>query len=228
MSRLALAGTILDEIHAATTFLIGSGLADDANAAFYSEHVDDVALVHYSNAPDYADALKGRPYQDTYDDQKAKRAFTVRMLDGALVQMVYEFKKSKLRRARLAFLPSPYLLEFQNHAELYLEDALYGDVVQAGVVAVPLRFDFDARPQVVRELVHPASHLTLGQYAECRIPATGPVMPLHFTDFFLRSFYNRAVKSVTSDLPAQRHRVVKTISSAELEVIHVGVPCSPN
>ena len=62
------------------------------------------------------------------------------MLDGALIQMTYEFSDKKLRRHRLAFFPSPHLEEFQNNPDIYLDDEIYADVVAKNIVSFPVRF----------------------------------------------------------------------------------------
>ena len=50
-------------------------------------------------------------------------------------------------------------------------DEIYADVVGREVVPFPLRFDYDARVKK-QEVYHPACHLTLGQYTNCRIPVS--------------------------------------------------------
>jgi len=142
------------------------------------------------------------------------------MLDGAMLQMVYEFAGRELVRHRLAFLPSPNLLDFQNDPELYVEELMYADVVENGVVTVPLRFDYDGRDGVAIELDHPLSHLTLGQYSGCRIPVTAGVTPHAFIDFVLRGFYKTAASSIGAPVV----RFPECISAGERQVVHVGTP----
>ena len=141
-----------------------------------------------------------------------------------MIQMQYEFFRNQLARHRLAFLPSPDLLEFQNNRELYFREALYADVVDERVVTVPLRFDYDVREGVTRELEHPKSHLTLGEYKLCRIPVTAAVTPNAFMAFILRSFYNAAAASVDRQIPSPALRFAECIADAERRVVHIGVP----
>ena len=141
-----------------------------------------------------------------------------------MVQMQYEFFRNQLVRHRLAFLPSPDLLEFQNNPGLYLREALYADVVDERVVTVPLRFDYDVREDVARELEHPKSHLTLGEYKLCRIPVMAAVTPNAFMAFILRSFYNAAAASVGAELPPPTLRFEECIADAERRVVHIGIP----
>lgn len=133
-------------------------------------------------------------------------------------------ERAALSRHRLAFLPAPDLLEFQNNPDLYLEDVMYADVVDLRVVTVPLRFDYDARAGVAKSVDHPASHLTLGQYSGCRIPATAGLTPYLFFEFVLRSFYNTALSSVSAALPVQAQRFSACITDDERRLVHLGIP----
>ncbi len=215
---------VLAEIHEATATLVESGLADDQNAAYESRTGQQTFVVRYSNMLPFAPLLKNVPYVDLYCEQRDNRSFNVLMLDGAVIQMVYEFSADQLTRHRLAFLPSPNLLDYQNFPELYEEEVLYADVVDKRAVTVPLRFDYDARAGVAVELRHPVSHLTLGQYSGCRVPVTAGVTPHAFIDFVLRSFYSTAYAHSVAAFPAPRHRFADCITDRERSVIHVGLP----
>ncbi|WP_454857553.1 DUF2290 domain-containing protein [Promicromonospora soli] len=170
-----------------TTKLVETGLVDDQNFPVTREH-NGVDVVTYPNANGSL-VLGQSSYRDLYELQYAEDAYNLRMLDGALVQMSYEFRGSQIETHRLAFLPSPDLLEYQNDPELYLGEWAYADVVGGQALPVPIRLDFDGRPGVARNLVHPVTHLTLGQYQNCRIPATSPMTPGLFLDFIVRHFY---------------------------------------
>ena len=147
------------------------------------------------------------------------------MLDGALVQMLYEFSDGVVQRHRLAFLPAPHLDEFQNAPDTYLDDELHGDVVARRVVPFPLRYDYDARAGRHRELHHPRSHLTLGQYEQCRIPVTAPVAPHWFVDFVLRNFYHTPSRQYADEMPSSGGwRFDESITTAERRLVHVAVP----
>lgn len=79
--------------------------------------------------------------------------------------MEYTSNKRELVHHRLCFFPSPDLLEYQSHEELYLEDDIYLDILSKQVVTVPLRFDFENDSDKVCPIEHPISHLTIGQYS---------------------------------------------------------------
>ena len=169
--------------------LIEVGLSDDQNASILSQTSAKSFEVTFVNAKAVSAALKDREYEDVYQEMVDARAYNLKMLDGAIVQMMYEFEDGVLLRHRLAFFPSPRLRPFQEDAEAYLEDALFAEIVSRRIVPFPLRFDFDAREGVFEPLIHPKSHLTLGQYEDCRIPVTSPLTPKWFIDFILRNFY---------------------------------------
>ena len=169
-------------------------------------------------------ALKSRSYSEIYEHLLQSNAYNVRMLDGALIQMSYTFASGTLQRHRLAFFPAPYLEEFQNVPEVYAEDVIDADIVARNFVPFPLRFDYDVRVGHHEELVHPKSHLTLGQYEDCRIPVTAPVPPYWFIDFILRNFYNTGKNQYTEELPSQQGAFDESILPAERSVVHIAVP----
>ena len=155
------------------------------------------------------------PYSELYAELIEAEAYDmVRFLDGALVQLRYEFAADTdiLRRSRVAFLPSPDLIPYQEQLDLYLMDEIYGDVVDRRVVARPLRFDFDSRQQVAKDLHHPVSHLTIGQYPYCRLAATGAITPYYFVELILRAFYRTDDFIHVGELPGPRALMPKTIS----------------
>lgn len=212
--------SILKEIHIAMELLMESGLADDQNSAYIKQSAKSTYNIQYSNRAPFSSVTRHTSYKDDYWEQRDGRAFNFLMLDGAMIQMEYEFNSDNLVRHRLAFLPSPNLLEYQDNPELYMEEILYADVVDKGAVTVPLRFDYDAHAAVA--LSHPQSHLTLGQYSRCRIPVTAGVTPHSFIDFLLRSFYNTASSSIS--LPNPISRFDPCIVDSERQVIHIGIP----
>ncbi len=216
------------EINGAIEVLVGQGLADDQNTAYVDQIGVDHYLVRYSKEASFAAVLRNQTYVDAYRELRLARSFNILMLDGAMLQMNYEFVSGELLRHRLAFLPSPDLLEYQNNPELYEEELLYADVVDKGVVTVPLRFDFDGRPDVAIPVEHPRSHLTIGQYRDCRIPVSAGVTPRSFVDFVLASFYRSASRNLQVTLPQPVLRFAGCIDQAERELVHVNVPQDPS
>ncbi len=217
---------VLKEIRRITETLVEKGLCDDQNMPALIERAKKRTHVSYDGAT-FAGMFEERSYTDYYLDCLIGRNYNLRLLDGALVQMNYEFYRNTVTRHRLAFFPSPALESYQNDPDVYIEDVFFAEVVEKQVVAVPIRFDFDSRESVAIELLHPKSHLTLGQYTRCRIPASAPLTPAHFVDFLLRSFYNTKFNEISIDMPTSHHRFMNCSSEAERGVVHIGVPCVP-
>ncbi|RFZ01134.1 hypothetical protein DSM43518_05627 [Mycobacterium marinum] len=215
---------ILREIEDITGFLMEKGLIDDQTWPYRHDGPDNTVEIRYPSALSGATVLRDRPYSITYNELLTARSFNFRMLDGALIQMGYTFTGPDLAAGRLAFLPSPDLSEYQNDPELYDSDPIFADMLDRRVVTVPVRFDFDTREGVMADVIHPASHLTLGQYMNCRIAATAALTPGLFVEFILRSFYNTASRMHSEGLPMRGHRFDSTITDAERLLVHVGVP----
>ena len=138
---------------------------------------------------------------------------------------MYKFSDGALMGHRLAFFPAPDLEEFQNNPEIYRDDEVYADLVARNIVPFPIRFDYDVRDDQHIGVAHPKSHLTFGQYKNCRIPVTAPLTPFRFVEFILRNFYHTAFERYADNFPRPRGGVFsESISRAEREVIHVVVP----
>ncbi|MDR4498719.1 MAG: DUF2290 domain-containing protein [Candidatus Scalindua sp.] len=207
--------------------LIELGLSDDQNSPFEKSCGDGLVEITFPGAQHTSIAMKDTSYVKIYDRLKEERAYIAIMADGSMIQMMYAFRNGELERHRLAFFPSPHLEEFQNAPEIYLEDEIYADIVAKNIVPFPIRFDFDAREGVYEEVVHPKSHLTLGQYRNCRIPVSSPLMPFHFIEFILRNFYHTVHNKFSHRLRRMHTNVFDpSILQAEENIIHVQIPPS--
>ena len=215
---------IRDQINELVRYLVEIDLADDQEFAFQRSMRGNLVQVTFEHDAHISTALRDIPYDKIYQLLVQDRAYNVKMLDGALLQMMYEFTSGTLQRHRLAFFPAPHLEEFQNNPEVYLEDEIYADVVAKNIVPFPMRFDYDAREGHHQELVHAKSHLTLGQYKNCRIPVTAPMTPFWFIDFILRNFYHSAFNRYADQLPARGGSFAESIHSSERGVVHVVIP----
>lgn len=205
-------------------YLVEKGLADVQHYAYLSDIGRDHQQVTFPGAKQVTAALRDRSYHEIYEQLAAARAYNVKMLDGALIQMTYRFGAGELIYHRLAFFPAPHLEEFQNNPEIYLTDERFADVVARNVVPVPLRFDYAATAGAERTATHPLSHLTLGQYRDCRIPVSAPVTPFRFIEFILRNFYHRAFAIHAPAMPAAGEAFEATIRARERRLLHVVVP----
>ena len=171
--------------------------------------------------PSTSIALRDLPYEEVYSELESNEAYDIKLIDGGLLMFQYRFDgEDKLLQHRLAYFPSPILPTIDESPALYEEDELYADIVARRLVRFPIRFDY--APDQHSDVVHPASHLTLGQYENCRIPVLGPLAPNSFGMFIVRNFYSRAY---TRNKNKFNRRVlaltrIETISHAERRVSH--------
>ena len=182
--------------------------------------------ITFPNAEHISEALKSVDYRGMYRLLVERRVYNAKMLDGALMQFMYEFSGRTLLRHRLAFLPAPHRDESRKAPKTYLGDELHGEVIARKVVPFPLRYDYDAREDPPRPVEHPLSHLTLGQYRHCRVPVSAPVTPHWFFDFIVRNFYHAAFRRYADEMPVSSTAFDETIVPEERQVIHVAIPTS--
>jgi hypothetical protein len=173
--------------------------------------------VGFSGGGSLSIALKDVPYSEVYDAYDREGSYNFKMLDGALIQLLYRFRGDQLESHRLAFFPSPYLDQFQNEPEIYEADDVFAEVVSRAIVAFPVRFDFSSDDALFVDVHHP----TLGQYRNCRIPVSSPLAPFDFVDFILRAFYNTAHRVHSARLPPPCGRFEQCISIAESDLVHL-------
>ena len=168
--------------------------------------------------------LKKIPYRTMYHKLVESRFYNIKMIDGALIQMQYIFSNDSIERHRLSFFPNPDVYLFQNYPELYLENEL-----DIRFVCVPLRFDFDNSinnngVSVAQPIIHPVSHLTIGQYTNCRIPVSSALTPYQFIEFIIRNFYNTNNDSFTDYLDKWDKCFEACIFEEEKTLINISIP----
>ncbi|MCL4204774.1 MAG: DUF2290 domain-containing protein [Pirellulaceae bacterium] len=217
---------VCQQIKTMVGYLVEVGLSSDQNVAFVRTHSRNMTEVTFPGAENVSVALKDRNYAEIYAQLESTRAYIAKLPDGALILMRYSYRDDELLQHSLGFYPSPSLEEFQNNPEIYLEEAVFADVVARNIVPFPIRFDFDCRPDVVKPVTHPKSHLTLGQYENCRIPVTCPLTPASFITFILRHFYNTAFVEFCERVPRFVECYDDSIHAEERCMIHVAVPRS--
>lgn len=164
-------------------------------------------------------ALKNRPYDEVYRALADSGSYNIMMLDGAMLVFQYVFDLGKINKHTLSYFPSPNLESFQNEPEIYEQDEIYADILSRRIVPFPIRFDFDS--STYEEVSHPYSHLTLGQYKNCRIPVCSPVPPFVFGGFILRNFYNTVFEKYSDKIPKSKTFFDKTISRKEESIPHL-------
>jgi hypothetical protein len=211
----------LREINDLTTSLIELSLSNEQNFPSTRMTVGNGFEITVKNASALALALKNVSYRDIYNSLSEAGCFNMKLLDGALVCLRYTFTNDQIAEHSLGYFPAPDLENFQNDPEIYLSDEIYTDIVARNIVPFPIRFDFNSDTRRYKEVDHPYSHLTLGQYENCRIPVCSPVTPLAFGEFVLRSFYNTAFRKFSNEIPSPTFRFNRTISQGEQRIAHI-------
>lgn len=207
-----------------TSELIKIGLSEEQNYPTKRSVQGGGTSIAYTGFNDISIALKNTSYEEIYSTLEGNKQYNIKLIDGGLLQFLYYFEgKTALKKHNLAYFPSPSYEPFQNDPEMYLNDSiLFTDMIQKSILPVPIRFDYDPNPEVVVDVEHPSSHLTLGQYKKCRIPVSSPICPSNFVMFILRSFYNTA--ALGKDINFGTQSISTTITRKETKCMHVMVP----
>lgn len=211
---------VFNQINKLTSDLVGTPICSDQNYPIQDGPSWDTCRIDISNSG-ITVALKNKPYRELFYELLEARSYNLKLLDGALVQLQYKFENDSLVSHRLAFFPNPDLSDFQNNSEEYLDDEIYLDIIDQRIVVTPLRFDYDNRATVARNIEHPLSHLTIGQYNNCRIPVICPLTPWQFISFIIRNFYHTAYNKYCDKLTAYHEQFEKTITEDESRILHL-------
>ena len=215
--------SIKEHIDGLISELIGTGVCDDSNFSAIRTF-GSKADVTFSGSEHVSIALGDIEYDEIYRELADKRSYNMRLVDGALLQMMYRVEGDQLLQHRLAFYPSPSLLPFQDDPDAYMRDELFIEIVQRRIVPFPMRFDFDAREGVYIDVAHPKSHLTLGDVKGCRIPVSAPLTPRWFVEFVLRNFYQTDTHDFIGGLPQHKIKFPMSITRNEVGLMHMVIP----
>lgn len=202
---------IYSEINTITNVLVENSFTLDQNWPVRKEN-----KIVSNNFKNTAFILQDNAYKELYSELIRNRDYNLKFIDGSLVQMLYEFdKKGKhILGHILSFYP--------NLSEDYLNDALLinedddpdnqiSKILNKQIIPFPLRFDYS---QIIKEK-HPASHLTLGNYKNCRIPVSKPISPKQFILFILNNFYlNTGLKNIDERF----EKIIANIGNSELSL----------
>lgn len=181
---------LYNQINDITSDLIGCAISSTQNFPSINKKEKHIIEINPSVNSTYNSIfLKSLSYTEIYEKLNKDKNYNIKTIDGALITLQYRFFKNELLAHRLAFFPNPDLDSFQQDPDTYLEDEIFADIINRRVVAIPLRFDFDKGP-TAKPIIHPRSHLTLGQYPDCRIPVSSPLTPYQFISFIVNNFYN--------------------------------------
>ncbi len=178
--------------------------------------------IQIGGRPGTAIAMRDISYEDIYRELDSNDAYHVKLVDGGLLLFQYSFRPDRsLAQHRLAYFPSPVLPTVEEAPALYEQDELYGDITTRRLVRFPVRFDYAPDQKV--DVLHPASHMTLGQYESCRIPVAGPLGPSSFGMFIIRNFYFRTYKKYKNNFDRRPVQIDRTesISANERRVTHI-------
>ena len=215
-----------NQIRDLITNLVELGLSDEQNFPSFRREIGHKTLLTIPGTPNLTIAMKNMEYREIYAELERTKSFNIRMLDGALVQFLYTFAGNNLTSHRLAYFPSPHYETFQSEPELYLDDEIYADILSKNIVPFPVRFDFDTSDEKHIDVRHPKSHLTLGQYQNCRIPVLAPLSPVTFIKFVLQHFYNTAYISHELGIKLPFTCFPTCISAIERNTVHINLPAA--
>lgn len=207
-----------------TTDLIATNLSVAQNPPTLQRSRGGVENVAFASAAPYDLILKGVPYPKIYAELERNNLYNFKLIDGALIQLLYRFKNRELIAHRVGFFPAPQFSAYDEDPELYEEDDLYADIIEEGLVRFPVRFDYNADDAVHQDVTHPKVHLTLGQYPNCRIPVSSPMSPRHFVSFILRNFYYSALQKVGGQIDLQCEGLAASITRNEKKTTYLAIP----
>lgn len=144
-------------------------------------------------------------------------AFTLKLVDGTLIQLMWEFDRDRLIKHRYAFLPSPISPPSDPSQDvLGLAErmgSLLEDVADELLLGGAFRIDFDSEAATD---AHPATHLTLfgAGLEEGRTPIKGPWCLTRFVQFV---FCSVAPPTIVKDEKRQINQEIQR-SIAQLNV----------
>lgn len=210
------------QIRSITLKLIESGLSIGHN--FPKRDGSEITWEGYRNL---SFVLKDEPYRILYDNVVAEKDYNIMFIDGSVIQLSYKFHKRDIAEHILLYLPNPSDEKYVDSPEDFEEnnygEKLFTENSSENYVAFPIRFDYNMSSKIFKEITHPYSHATLGNYQNCRIPVISPISPYRFIRFILTSFYslkyNELFEPTFLDCPI---KIVPTITNRERNFIHFG------
>lgn len=213
---------IKEELDNLLHYMIELGIVDDQNFPFARQISNNRWEISFTGAEGISSAINYENYEELYWELRQNRLYNAKLVDGGLLQLLYQFDGEMLIKHRLAFYPSPTLPPFQDIPQEYMEDQLYLEIVSRRLIPFPLRYDFDLN--AARDVEHPRCHLTLGDAKGCRIPVSAPLTPRWFIEFILRYFYQTQNYYFVDNLPRHCFSFDVTITDRERGLIHMVIP----
>ncbi len=214
--------SVKKEIDAIIRILIESSMSTYQNYPVIKNNGSQQRL-EWGSIKNLSISLKNLDYYVIYSEIDKNNDYTIKLIDGNIIQMLYTFENNELVSHRLAMFPSPKLELYQSQPEIYENDEIYADIIGKKIVPFPIRFDYN-KNDIVSTHSHPHSHVTLGQYTNCRIPAYGPISPRLFMQFILENFYNTYYLESYSLLGTKAQcSNIQTIKGDECRKIHFNI-----
>lgn len=175
---------IRDQVQNTLDYLLTADLALWANPVSMS----DSRVSWHAATPTSPFSAYGEPTIDQYTSWTTDGQYSAVLFDGSLLQISYEVRNRSVVSHRLAFIPSPFDLDF----DLLTSGEPLSDVIDLfrndnPVLRSPIRFDFSPSQASPR---HPASHLSLNS-TSCRIACIAPLHVRRFVSFIFQQFYPR-------------------------------------
>ena len=87
---------IRKQMQSLTSELIGFSLCDRQNFPAMRDLGQGICEVGISDKGNLSYALKNIPYSDIYGEMERTKNYNIRMLDGALIHMMYRFRYDQL------------------------------------------------------------------------------------------------------------------------------------
>lgn len=213
---------VKEELNDLLHSMIELGIVDDQNFPFARQISNNRWEISFTGAGSISSVINYENYEELYSELHKNRLYNAKLVDGGLLQLMYQFDGESLIKHRLAFYSSPTLRSFQDIPQEYMEDKLYLEIVSRRLIPFPLRFDFDLN--AARDVEHPQCHLTLGDAKGCRIPVSAPLTPRWFIEFILRNFYQTQNYYFVDNLPRHYFFFDATITDRERGLIHMVIP----
>lgn len=186
---------IIKQIRNITNELLKNSLINEYNMCSFNQKTKSISW-SAEDPLDISFVLKDSDYEDIYKTCLQKEAYSFTFIDGSLIQLMYRLdKRSKnIIAHRLAYLPNPNAEIYSNNEDFdktyYDSLDMFSEFIDKSSIPIPVRFDFDNDEALYIEGTHTYSHLTLGNYKNCRIPVSTPMTPYIFMDFILKNFYH--------------------------------------
>lgn len=165
-------------------------------------------------------------YEAIYSQCIENRDYNFMFLDGAIIQMTYLVAHNEIVMHRLAFFPNlnhEKMDDYNVFLEKYYGDIQFSCIDNKNYINFPVRFDYNKNKVLGQN--HPYSHLTLGNYKNCRIPVSSPLSPNKFVFFILKNFYHdfyiNEIENKKDKLFACSMIRAKTISISEKKELHL-------